>query len=318
MITSKSFEEKAAGYLERRGLEIVQVNLGNLCNQDCLHCHVGGSPRGTRNMDFKTVEKIISFLRGNPGLTLDITGGAPEMNPNFRHLIMAVLPFVKGIMVRSNLTIVLAPGQEDLPEFLAGYGVKIIASLPCYTEANVDGQRGSGTFEKSIRVLSRLNQAGYGRENGLVIGLVYNPGGGFLPGKQKELEKAYKEKLETDFNVIFNNLLTITNAPIGRFGRQLIEAGRLNDYLDLLDKSFNLKTLPNIMCRSLISVDYRGFIYDCDFNQVIGLVLKDKEDHPLHISSLSAGDLIGKKILTDTHCFSCTAGSGSSCGGALT
>ncbi len=318
MITSRSFEEKAAGYLERSELEIVQVNLGNLCNQDCLHCHVGGSPRGTRNMDFKTAEMIISFLRENPGLILDLTGGAPELNPNFRHLVMASLPFVESIMVRSNLTVMLEPGQEDLPEFLAELRVKVIASLPCYTKVNVDGQRGSGTFEKSIRVLRLLNRAGYGREDGLAIDLVYNPGGGFLPGEQKELEKAYKEKLENSFSVTFNNLLTITNSPIGRFGQQLREEERLNDYLDLLDKNFNHKTLDNIMCRSLISVDYRGFIYDCDFNQVLGLVLRDKEGHPLHISSISVGELVGQKILTDTHCFSCTAGSGSSCGGALT
>jgi radical SAM/Cys-rich protein len=318
MITSRSFEEKAAGYLERRGLEIVQVNLGNLCNQDCLHCHVGGSPRGTRNMDFKTVETIISFLRGNPGLTLDITGGAPELNPNFRHLVMASLPFVESIMVRSNLTVMLEPGQEDLPGFLADHRVKIIASLPCYTKVNVDGQRGTGTFEKSIRVLRLLNRSGYGQKNGLIIDLVYNPGGGFLPGGQEELENAYKEKLESDFGITFNNLLTITNAPIGRFGRQLKEENKLIDYLDLLDENFNRLTLPNIMCRLLISVDYRGFIYDCDFNQVLGLVLKDKEGHPIPISSISAENLVGQKILTDTHCFSCTAGSGSSCGGALT
>ncbi|HDL65302.1 MAG TPA: radical SAM/Cys-rich domain protein [Proteobacteria bacterium] len=318
MITTKSFEEKAAGYLERGELQIVQVNMGNLCNQDCLHCHVGGSPRGTRNMDFKTAETIISFLRNNPGLTLDITGGAPELNPNFRHLVMAAMPFAGSIMVRSNLTVMLEPGQEDLPGFLADHRVKIIASLPCYTKVNVDGQRGTGTFEKSIRVLRILNRSGYGRKNGLIIDLVYNPGGGFLPGEQKELEMAYKDKLKSDFGITFNNLLTITNAPIGRFGRQLKEENKLNDYLDLLDENFNRLTLPNIMCRSLISVDYRGVIYDCDFNQVLGLGLKDKEGHPIPISSISAKKLVGQKILTDTHCFSCTAGSGSSCGGALT
>jgi len=316
-MTSKSFEKKASGCLERSVLDIVQVNLGNLCNQYCLHCHVGGSPEGKRNMDFKTVEMVISFLRENPGLTLDITGGAPEMNPNFRHMITAARPFVKSILVRSNLTVMLEPGQQDLPEFFTAHRVKIIASLPCYTKVNVDGQRGNGAFKKSIHVLRILNRAGYGRENGLVIDLVYNPAAGFLPGKQKELEKTYKEKLESNFGITFNNLITITNAPIGRLGSRLEEEKRLDEYLELLDRSFNPRTLSNIMCRTLVSVDYHGFIYDCDFNQVLGLGIKDKGGDHLHLSSISASDLIGHKILTDAHCFCCTAGSGSSCAGAL-
>lgn len=312
-----AFRERAAGYLKRERLRILQVNLGNLCNQSCLHCHVDGSPAGSRNMSADTVEEVLAFLRAAGDLTLDITGGAPELNPNFRWLVRAARPLVGTVMVRSNLTVMLEPGQEDLVGFLADQGVKIVASLPCYTRANVDGQRGSGTFEKSIRVLKLLNRAGYGRREDLEIDLVYNPGGACLPGSQADLERDYRAELAGEHGVVFNRLITIANAPIGRFGRRLAEEGGLDRYLGLLEENFNPSTLPRLMCRTLLSVDYRGYLYDCDFNQARGLVLEDEDGRPLHISAVTADDLSGREILTGNHCFSCAAGAGSSCGGAL-
>ncbi|MDP8235696.1 MAG: arsenosugar biosynthesis radical SAM protein ArsS [Candidatus Erginobacter occultus] len=312
-----AFRERAAGHLKRDRLRILQVNLGNLCNQSCLQCHVDGSPSGDRNMSSRTVEEVLSFLRSAGELTLDITGGAPELNPNFRRLVRAARPPAGMVMVRSNLTVLLEPGQEDLVEFLADQGVKIVASLPCYTRANVDGQRGSGTFEKSIRVLKLLNRAGYGRREDLEIDLVYNPGGAFLPGAEADLERDYRAELAGDHGVVFNRLITIANAPIGRFGRRLNEEGELERYLVLLEENFNPSTLPRLMCRTLLSVDYRGFLYDCDFNQAQGMVLKDETGRPLHISTVTADDLSGREISTGNHCFSCAAGAGSSCGGTL-
>lgn len=312
-----AFEEKASGYLERCRLEILQVNLGDLCNQACLHCHVGASPRGEKMMDGETVEAVLTFLKENSGLTLDITGGAPELNENFRRLVEEARPLVGILMVRSNLTVVLEPGQEDLIDFFVTNRVRIVSSLPCYTRENVDAQRGDGVFEKSISVLRRLNQAGYGGLGELQLDLVYNPGGAFLSGEQKELEGNYKERLKENFGVTFDRLVTITNAPIGRFGERLKEEDKWEEYTRLLDLNFNSRTLPNIMCRSLVSVDWRGFLYDCDFNQALGLVLRDRFDRPLHISEVLADELEGMKIVTDSHCFSCTAGSGSSCSGAL-
>ncbi len=312
-----TFEEKASGYLERCRLEILQVNLGNLCNQACLHCHVGASPRGEKVMDGETVGEVLTFLKENPGLTLDITGGSPELNENFRRLVEEARPLTGTLMVRSNLTVALEPGQEDLIDFFVAHRVKIVSSLPCYTRQNVDAQRGAGVFEKSISVLRRLNRAGYGDSKGLVLDLVYNPGGAFLPGEQKALEGDYKGQLKEDFGVTFDRLITITNAPIGRFGERLKQEDKWEEYTRLLDLNFNSRTLPNIMCRSLVSVDWRGFLHDCDFNQALGLVLRDRFNRPLHIASVLADDLEGRKIITDSHCFSCTAGSGSSCSGAL-
>ncbi len=317
MITESSFKEKADGYLERTSLEIVQVNIGNRCNQSCLHCHVNASPRGRRNMDWRTAAAVLDFLRAHPGLTLDITGGAPELNPNFRTIIRQAVETAGRILVRSNLTVMLEPGREDLIDFLAEHRVDIIASLPCYTEENVDGQRGEGVFEKSISVLGKLNRAGYGGAEELKLDLVYNPGGSVLPGEQTELERSYKKHLKKNFGVDFNNLLTITNAPIGRFKKRLEEENKLPRYVALLRRNFNPDTLPNIMCRNLISVDYKGFIYDCDFNRALGLKLTDDNNRPLHISSIRKEDLEGRAIMSDRHCFCCTAGGGSSCGGAL-
>ena len=317
MITENSLEKKSNGYLERTSLETVQINIGNLCNQSCLHCHVNASPRGRRNMDWRTAAAVGDFLRAHPGLILDITGGAPELNPNFRPMVRQAAGTAGRILVRSNLTVILTPGQEDLIDFLAGHRVNIIASLPCYTEENVDGQRGDGTFGKSVTVLNKLNRAGYGSCEDLKLDLVYNPGGGFLPGDQSELELAYKKHLKDNFGVIFNNLLTITNAPIGRFKKHLEEENKLPGYIDLLRQNFNPATLPNIMCRNLISVDYQGSIYDCDFNRALGLKLTDDNGRPFHISSVRREDLEGRPIMSDRHCFCCTASGGSSCGGAL-
>lgn len=311
------FEERAATYLERGRLEVLQVNVGNLCNQECRHCHVGASPKGEKIMGGETIEAVIAFLSMNPGLTLDITGGAPELNPGFRRLVAGARSLVPELIVRSNLTVILEPGQENTISFLAANKAKIIASLPCYTEENVEEQRGTGVFEKSVEVLNMLNEAGYGRIDELQLDLVYNPGGPFLPGEYTELESAYKVQLKGDYGIVFNRLITITNAPIGRFARDLVASSGADRYMQLLVDNFNEETLPRIMCRHTVSVDYRGFLYDCDFNQAMGMVLPDVNGDPIHISTIRAADLDGRKITAGAHCFCCTAGVGSSCGGAL-
>ena len=311
------FEEKAATYLERGRLEVLQVNVGNLCNQECRHCHVGASPKGEKIMGQETVEAVLAFLENSPGLTLDVTGGAPELNPGFRRLVGGARPLVTELIIRSNLTVLLEPGQEDTISFLAANRVKIIASLPCYTKENVEAQRGTGVFEKSIEVLKMLNEVGYGRIDELQLDLVYNPGGPYLPGAQGELEAAYKEKLYRDHGIVIDRLITITNAPIGRFARNLEASKEADRYMRLLVDNFNEETLPRIMCRHTVSVDYRGFLYDCDFNQAMGMFLPDANGDPIHISTIRAADLDGRKITAGAHCFCCTAGVGSSCGGAL-
>ena len=311
------FEDKAVNYLAREPLKVLQVNMGDLCNQECSHCHVGASPRGGKVMGADTVEAIIAFLRESPGLTLDITGGAPELNPVFRRLVTGARPHGVALMVRSNLTVLLDPAREDLVDFLVKNRVKIIASLPCYTEENVDTQRGRGVFEKSIAALRRLNRAGYGKHRELLLDLVYNPGGPFLPGRQSELETVYKEALRREHEIIFDHLITMTNAPIGRFARELEKEDSITRYIRLLIDNFNPGTLPHIMCRHTVSVDYRGLLYDCDFNQALGLSLRDEHNRPLHISGITAGDLAGLKITIGEHCFACTASDGSSCGGSL-
>ena len=312
-----SFAQKATRYLTRGPLETLQVNLGNLCNQECRHCHIGASPKGDKIMGEEAIETVLAFLWNNPGLTLDITGGAPELNPGFRRLAAGARPLVPELIVRSNLTVLLEPGQEDTISFLAANKVKIIASLPCYTEENVEAQRGTGVFEKSVEVLKMLNEAGYGRSDELRLDLVYNPEGPYLPGALGALEAAYKEQLYRDHGVVFDRLITITNAPIGRFALDLKASKGADRYMQLLVDNFNEETLPRIMCRHTVSVDYRGFLCDCDFNQAMGMVLLDANGDPIHISTIRAADLDGRKIAAGAHCFCCTAGVGSSCGGAL-
>ncbi len=296
-------------------LRTLQVNLGNLCNLQCSHCHVKASERGTQIMNPEIMADIARFLARYPGLTLDITGGCPEMNPDFRFLIEQTEGVVSRRMLRSNLAIMAEPGWEWLPEYCRNHELIIVGSLPCYQEDNVDRQRGSGVYRKCIQVLKRLNALGYGSE--VELDLVYNPGGDFIPGGQQGLEVAYKAELTANHGIVFNHLFTITNAPIGRFREQLEATDSYADYLRLLAGSFNPETAGTIMCRTLISVDYQGKIYNCDFNQALGMPVIAEDGSDILISELEDGGMNGKKITLSQHCYSCTAGEGSSCTGAL-
>lgn len=296
-------------------LQTLQVNLGNLCNLHCTHCHVDASSRGTEIMGTDVMDQIARFLTRHPGLTLDITGGCPEMNPGFRYLIEQTEGLVPRRMLRSNLAIMAEQGFEWLPEFCRSHGLTIVGSLPCYLEENVDQQRGSGIYQKSIQVLQRLNSLGYG--NGLELNLVYNPGGDFVPGSQQGLETAYKSELLTTHGIIFNHLFTITNAPIGRFREHLEAAGTYSEYLRMLEGRFNPEAAGNIMCRTLISVDWQGKIYNCDFNQALEMPVTADDGSEITISELDDAGMSGRQIDLAQHCYCCTAGEGSSCTGAL-
>ncbi len=304
-------------FTQRGKLTILQANLGNLCNQTCKHCHIDASPEGTKIMPRSIINDILHFLSHQKGLILDITGGAPELNPNFEYFIESAKPLTKETMVRSNLTVYSQKGKEHLPSFLAKNKVHLICSLPCYTKENVDFQRGNGVFEKSIKTLQMLNKHGYGKDEGLTLDLVYNPLGAFLPGKQADLQAAYVEKLKEGYGIVFSRLLTMTNSPINRFEKQLKSSGEYENYLKLLKENFNPLTIEKIMCRNMLSVGYDGKIYDCDFNQALGLALKDKKNQFLSIHEFDASKLEGYDIVFDDHCFACTAGNGSSCQGAL-
>jgi len=297
-------------------LQTLQVNLGNLCNLSCSHCHVGASPTGKKVMAREVMEKIVGFLTRKQGLVLDITGGCPEMNPHFRFLVEASEGLAERRIVRSNLAIITEPGMEWLAEFYREHRLVITASLPCYLEENVDRQRGEGVYRRNIAALQRLNELGYGGK--LELNLVYNPGGGYIPGSQKELEGAYKTELLERHGVIFNRLYTITNAPIGRFREYLESKGAFDRYLNLLATSFNPETAANIMCRTLVSVDWKGFLYNCDFNQAIGLPITDEQGGILKIDDLEEAAITGSELFLAQHCYCCTAGEGSSCTGALT
>ena len=323
--TSTSFEATVAasgkGPLRRRGVETLQVNLGRLCNQACFHCHVEAGPGRTENMDERTIRRVLELLARSPSTRrLDLTGGAPEMNPGFRMLVECARALEREVMVRSNLTILVEPGYEDMVDFFASRRVKVVASLPCYTRENVEAQRGEGVFPASIEALRRLNAAGFGREgSGLVLDLVYNPLGPSLPGPQAALEAAYKEKLGEDFGIVFNSLLAITNMPIKRFAGMLEKEGRVEEYARLLREHFNPATVPGLMCLDLLSVAYDGSLHDCDFNQMLELPLGGPpEGAPRTIFEIeSFENLGGLSIRTAAHCFGCTAGAGSSCGGSL-
>jgi radical SAM/Cys-rich protein len=302
--------------IERQSLMTLQVNLGYRCNQSCIHCHVDAGPKRPEVMSQETIEAVLAFMRRGGVTTLDLTGGAPELNPGFRHLVREAV--AQGVLVldRCNLTILDEPGQESLAEFLAEQHVEIVASLPCYLEENVDGQRGKGVFEASIRGLKRLNALGYGDETaGLRLNLVYNPLGPSLPPPQGTLEADYKRELQARYGIRFDRLLTLTNMPIRRFGSMLQSKGRFREYLGLLKSAHQDRNLQSVMCRSLVSVDWRGYLYDCDFNQMLDLPLNG--ERRLHIAELAAGDLEGRPIRVGEHCWGCTAGQGSSCGGAL-
>jgi radical SAM/Cys-rich protein len=304
--------------IRRRTLDTLQVNLGYRCNQSCVHCHVDAGPRRTEEMSGETVDAVLAFLgTGAVGL-LDITGGAPELNAHFRRLVTGARALGVEVMDRCNLTILEEPGQEDLAAFLAENRVEVVASLPCYLEENVDAQRGRGVFEGSIRGLRRLNGLGYGDpERGLTLSLVYNPQGPVLPPPQCALEADYRRVLAERYGVRFTRLLTLTNMPIRRFGSMLQSQGRFHDYLDLLRSAHRDDNLEAVMCRNLVSVDWQGWLYDCDFNQMLDLPLAGPAEGRVHIADLNAESLAGRPIRVGEHCYGCTAGQGSSCGGAL-
>jgi len=294
------------------------VNLGYRCNQQCLHCHVNAGPKRKEQMQRETVDSVLTFLEASGVSTLDVTGGAPELNRHFRDLVRGAAAFGKKVIDRCNLTILLEPGQEDLADFLAEQGVEIVASLPCYLEHNVDGQRGKGVFGRSIEGLRTLNAHGYGRAgSGLVLNLVYNPQGAYLPPAQCGLEADYKRELQDRHGVVFNHLLTLANMPIQRFGSTLVSRGQFADYMALLRASHREENLAQVMCRSLVSVDWRGYVYDCDFNQMLGLPLALGGRPRVHLRDLLNVDLTGRAVVVADHCYGCTAGQGSSCGGAL-
>lgn len=318
-MTQASFADTLRGvdpdYLYISTLKTLQVNLGNLCNLSCSHCHQEGSPQGDKVMGRRVMGEIAAFLTGKKGLTLDITGGAPEVNPDFRYFVELTAGLAQKRILRSNLTVMDGAGMEWLPRFCREQGLAIVASLPCYLEENVDLQRGSGVHGRSIAVLRRLNELGYGSE--LELSLVYNPGGHYLPANQGELEKAYRDELRKRYGILFTNLYTITNAPLGRFAARLRREEKYDSYMKRLSDGFNPKAAGNIMCRSLISVDWQGYLYNCDFNQVSGLKLRGSDGSPLTISSLATALEEIRGILFAPHCYCCTAGEGSSCSGAL-
>lgn len=304
--------------LTREAITTLQINVGKLCNQACLHCHVEAGPNKIReNMSRETVDQILTLLSNSPETeTVDITGGAPELNPHFRHLVENCRKLGKEVIDRCNLTVLFEQGQEDTAQFLASQGVKIVASLPCYSRENVEKQRGDGVFDKSIRGLKNLNELGYGREgSGLSLDLVYNPGGAFLPPAQKQLELEYKKRLQEDFGISFNQLYVITNMPIKRFLFDLKRSKQYDNYMNLLSENFNVNAVPALMCTNLISISWDGKLYDCDFNQMLQLPTGHKAKTITELTSLS--ELIGAKVTIADHCLGCTAGAGSSCTGAL-
>lgn len=303
----------------RRGrLETLQVNVGYRCNQSCLHCHVNAGPKRTEEMERDTAETIARFMQAASVSTLDITGGAPELNKNFRFLVEAARSLGAHVIDRCNLTILSEPGFEDLDEFLAGHQVEVVASLPCYLEENVDRQRGKGVFDTSIRGLKKLNRLGYGDpESGLSLSLVYNPQTPTLPPPQPELEAAYKKELGDRYGVRFDRLLTLANMPVGRFGSTLVSKGQFQDYMALLRAAHRDENVPSVMCRTLVSVDWQGFVFDCDFNQMLDLPLRHNGTVRTHLSELLQENLQGSPIVVRDHCYGCTAGQGSSCSGAL-
>lgn len=314
------FDDRLAAHglqLRRAGtVETLQVNVGKLCNQACKHCHVDASPKRTEIMTRETIDQVIAALRKFDVSTLDITGGAPELNPSFRHLVAAAHALGTRVMVRHNLTVMFEPGQDCLPEFFREHEVEVVSSLPYFLEQQTDAQRGHGVFEKSIAALHRLNKIGYGLEgSGLSLNLVYNPVGAFLPPPQSSIEGDFKRELRARYGVSFNRLYTITNMPIKRFLDYLRRSGNEERYMRKLVEAFNPHAVDGLMCRSMVSVDWTGRLYDCDFNQMLELDIT--ANLPQTISEFNPEKFAGQRIATDAHCFGCTAGSGSSCGGAV-
>lgn len=304
--------------LRRRKLDTLQVNLGYRCNQSCLHCHVNAGPNRTETMQADTVALVLDVLRQRRVQTLDLTGGAPELNAHFRNLVRGARALGVRVIDRCNLTILSEPGQDNLAAFLAEQGVEVTASLPCYSPANVDRQRGEGVFERSIQGLQQLNALGYGQDDSpLVLNLVYNPQGPSLPPPQAALEQDYKRELLTHFGIRFNHLFALTNMPVQRFGSTLLSKGTFEGYMALLRQSYKAENLDTVMCRSMVSVDWQGDLYDCDFNQMLGLRANVGESGLPHLRDLLHTDTEGAAIAVADHCYGCTAGQGSSCGGAL-
>ncbi|MGH1371954.1 MAG: arsenosugar biosynthesis radical SAM (seleno)protein ArsS [Cellvibrionaceae bacterium] len=312
--------------LFRSTLQTLQVNLGYLCNLSCTHCHVNAGPKRTELMNREVIDLLLEFIDRRKIKQLDLTGGAPEMNPHFRYLVTEARRRDVEVIDRCNLTILEEPGFEDLAQFLADQKVTISASLPCYEEANVNEQRGKGVYQSSISALQTLNRLGYGRKQGLKLDLVYNPNGAFLPPSQAQLEADYKQQLRENYQIEFDELLTITNMPISRFGSMLLSKKLFDDYLSLLKDNFSENNLHGVMCKTLISVDWQGFVYDCDFNQMLNWPshfetsdssLIGSDQNRTHLKDLIDRDLVGEPIVIGEHCYGCTAGQGSSCGGAL-
>ena len=313
---SRHLRDVGLAPLLRSEVTTLQVNVGRLCNLACHHCHVEAGPKQTEILQPRVAHRLVELLDRNPGIgVLDLTGGAPEMNPSFRYLVTEARRRQRRVIDRCNLTILLETGYEDLPEFLAANQVEIVASLPCYTADNVDSQRGRGTYEGSIEALRRLNAVGYGRDAGLLLDLVYNPGGASLPGPQAALEDDYRRELAERFGISFTHLLTITNMPIGRFERDLVRAGGADDYLTLLRARFNPATIEPLMCRHQLHVAWDGRLSDCDFNYAMGLGVDRAVCQT--IETFTVEPYVARRIATGVHCFGCTAGHGSSCGGAL-
>jgi radical SAM/Cys-rich protein len=314
---SDTLERHGLGELRRAAVGTLQVNVGKRCNQACHHCHVDAGPKRSERIERRTAERVLELLARSPSVaTLDVTGGAPELSDQFHFLVEGARALGRRVIDRCNLTVLLEPGQEDTAEFLAAQQVAVIASLPCYGPENVERQRGRGVFERSIRVLRRLNGLGYGMPgSALELDLVYNPVGPTLPPAQAELEASYKQELGARFGISFHHLLTITNQPIARFAADLARSGRLAAYLSLLAHHFNPATVPGLMCRHLVSVGYDGRLHDCDFNQMLGLELGAAPRTLWDLESLDA--LAGAPVATGPHCYACTAGAGSSCGGSL-
>ena len=300
--------------VHRASLETLQVNLGYLCNLSCVHCHVNAGPHRTEQMDRETIDALLALLDRASIHTLDLTGGAPELNPHFRYLVREARALGVHVIDRCNLTVLLEPGQEDLAGFLAEQQVEICASLPCYVQENVEAQRGKGVYDVSIQALQQLNALGYGAER--ILNLVYNPVGPVLPPPQEALEAEYRRELKDRFGIRFNHLMTITNMPISRFGAVLLAQGQYTEYMHLLRENFSQSNMETLMCRRLLSVDWQGFLYDCDFNQMLDLPLL-ASDRRRHIRDLLSTLALDEPIITGEHCYGCAAGQGSSCGGAL-
>ncbi len=303
--------------LTRAKLDTLQINVGYRCNQTCFHCHVNAGPNRTEEMAADVAELVLDFIGRRRLSTLDITGGAPELNANFRRMVTGARALGAKVMDRCNLTILEQPGQEDLAEFLAANQVEVVASMPCYLEDNVEAQRGKGVFAESIRGLQKLNALGYGRDPALSLNLVYNPQGPALPPAQAPLEEDYKRVLGERYGIVFDKLFVLANMPIQRFGSMLVTKGEFDGYLGLLQDAHLDANLDGVMCRNMISVDYKGYVFDCDFNQMLDLPLPYGDKERMHLSELLDAELDGNPIRVAGHCYGCTAGQGSSCGGAL-